>query len=76
MRGQIDVHLIHFQADSLPFFKGIFIKNIFQVHLCEALNVTDLLEDDYTVNRTNSSGAQAVLVAVKTLRHNASDTAR
>ena len=38
--------------------------------------MTDLLQDDYTVNRTNSFGAQAVLVAVKTLRHNASDPAR
>ena len=58
-----------------PLLNGeIMIKPIsFQVHLCEAVNVGDYLQDDYLTNRTIS---RPVLVAVKMLRKDADDRAR
>ena len=43
------------------------------MHLCEAVNVGDYLQDDYLTNRTIS---RPVLVAVKMLRKDADDRAR
>ena len=44
-----------------------------QVHLCEAYNMSNFVEEDYFMNRTI---ARPVLVAVKILRKNAEDRAR
>ena len=46
---------------------------LLQVHLCEALHVTELLGDDFLVNRC---GSRNIMVAVKILRHDADDQAR
>lgn len=45
----------------------------FQVHLCEALNVNNVIEDDIFMNRTMT---RPFLVAVKILRKNAEERAR
>ena len=44
--------------------KILYCLCIFQVHLCEAVNIGDYLTDEYLVNRTVS---RPVLVAVKML---------
>ena len=48
--------------------------SVVQVHLCEAMHITDLIGDDFLVNRTGTS--RSILVAVKMLRRNANDQAR
>ena len=45
----------------------------YQVHLCEASDITNLLGDDFLVNRT---GSRSMLVAVKMLRPDVGEQAR
>ena len=47
---------------------------VFQVHLCEAVRLTELLGDDITLNRT--TGSRSKLVAVKIMHTNADEQAR
>lgn len=46
---------------------------LIQVHLCEAVDIADYLQDDYIMNRNVN---RPVLVAVKMLRKEADDRAR
>ena len=45
----------------------------YQVHLCEAIRMGEILGDDFLLNRT---GSRSMMVAVKMLRTNADDHAR
>lgn len=62
-----------FPRDNLQFIEVLGEGQFGEVHLCEALNVNEFLNDDYFINRNSN---RPVLVAVKMLRRNADDRAR
>ncbi|KAK3088243.1 hypothetical protein FSP39_016545 [Pinctada imbricata] len=78
--------VINVQVPNIPSLQGVSGNNVYAVpnaellltlehtvHLCEAVNVDDFINDDYFMNRNSS---RPVLVAVKMLRRNADDRAR
>ncbi|CAC5363993.1 DDR2 [Mytilus coruscus] len=62
-----------FPRDNLQFIEVLGEGQFGEVHLCEALNVSEFINDDYFINRNSN---RPVLVAVKMLRRNADDRAR
>lgn len=67
--------MIKVQNDNIPPF------TLFQVHLCEAMNINEMLGDDFLVNRTRPGmgtlgKASSLRVVVKTLKKNADENAR
>lgn len=62
-----------FPRDNLQFIEVLGEGQFGEVHLCEALNVNEFLNDEYFINRNSN---RPVLVAVKMLRRNADDRAR
>ncbi|XP_069120897.1 discoidin domain-containing receptor 2-like isoform X1 [Argopecten irradians] len=65
--------VMQFPRDSLQFIEVLGEGQFGEVHLCEAINCGEFINDEYFGNRTSS---RPVLVAVKMLRRNADDRAR
>ncbi|KAK2191810.1 hypothetical protein NP493_45g07003 [Ridgeia piscesae] len=68
-----DFSVMEFPRENLRFVEKLGEGQFGEVHLCEAQRITDLLGDDFLVNRTVST---SMVVAVKTLRRDADDQAR
>ncbi|XP_055955868.1 discoidin domain-containing receptor 2 isoform X2 [Patella vulgata] len=69
----IDYSVMEFPRENLRFLEVLGEGQFGEVHLCEAVRINELLNDDYLTNRTLS---RSMLVAVKMLRPNADDRAR
>ncbi|XP_053381062.1 discoidin domain-containing receptor 2-like isoform X2 [Mercenaria mercenaria] len=69
----IDVTVNEFPRENLRFIEVLGEGQFGEVHLCEAINITNIIEDEIFLNRTMT---RPCLVAVKILRKNAEDRAR
>ncbi|XP_052224230.1 discoidin domain-containing receptor 2-like [Dreissena polymorpha] len=69
----IDVSVNEFSRENLRFIEVLGQGQFGEVHLCDAVNMSHFVEEDYMMNRTLS---RPCLVAVKILRTNAEDRAR
>ncbi|XP_060568273.1 discoidin domain-containing receptor 2-like isoform X2 [Ruditapes philippinarum] len=69
----IDLSIVEFPRENLRFVEVLGEGQFGEVHLCEAVDIADYLQDDYIMNRNVN---RPVLVAVKMLRKDADDRAR
>ncbi|XP_060568276.1 discoidin domain-containing receptor 2-like [Ruditapes philippinarum] len=69
----IDVTVNEFPRENLRFIEVLGEGQFGEVHLCEAVNISNINEDEIFLNRTMT---RPCLVAVKILRKNAEDRAR
>ncbi|XP_064615973.1 discoidin domain-containing receptor 2-like isoform X2 [Liolophura sinensis] len=71
----MDYSVMEFPRENLKFIEVLGEGQFGEVHLCEAVRITEYLQDDFVVNRT-ASRSSSMLVAVKMLRREADDRAR
>lgn len=70
----IDYTVMEFPRENLRFVEVLGEGQFGEVHLCEAIRISEFLPDEYNLNRTVSRST--MLVAVKMLRPTADDRAR